>query len=66
MSKLPFTAFCVEYYAKHVGKLSNEVFATFEKQGLLQLLEQDYEDLHGMSWEYLMKFFDDYLDGGAA
>jgi hypothetical protein len=31
--------------------------------GLLELLDTDYEDLHGMSMEYLMQLFDEYLEG---
>lgn len=35
----------------------------FLKEGLLELLDSDYEDLHGMGMEYLMQFFDEYLGG---
>lgn len=63
MSKLSFKAFCIEYYSKHIGKPSNEVYTLFEKEGLLDLLDKDYEDLHGMGMEYLMQFFDEYLGG---
>ena len=58
MSTLSFKAFCIEYYAAHIGRPSNEVYALFERTGLLKLLDEDYEDLHGMSMEYLMQFFD--------
>lgn len=64
MSKLSFKAFCVEFYAEHINKDSTDVYSLFEKNGLLDLLETDYEDLHGMSMEYLMRFFDDYFAGG--
>ena len=60
MSTLSFKAFCIEYYAAHIGRPSNEVYALFEQTGLLNLLDEDYEDLHGMSMEYLMQFFDRY------
>ena len=63
MSKLSFKAFCIEYYAEHIHKPSNEVYALFQKTGLLSLLDTDYEDLHGMSMEYLMQFCDEYLEG---
>lgn len=56
---------CIEYYAAHIGRPSNEVYALFERTGLLNLLDEDYEDLHGMSMEYLMQFFDRYLEGAA-
>ena len=63
MSKLSFKTFCIEYYSKHIGIPSNEVYSLFKQEGLLDLLESDYEDLHGMSMEYLMQFFDQYLGG---
>jgi len=66
VSKLSFKTFCIEYYAAHTNRPSNEIYALFAKEGLLDLLDQDYEDLHGMGWEYLMQFFDSYLKGGAA
>lgn len=38
----------------------------FDKEGLLTLLDDDYEDLHGMGMEAMMQFIDEYLKGGAA
>lgn len=66
MSKLSFKVFCIEHYAGHIQRPSNEVYGIFVREGLLELLESDYEDLHGMGMEYLMQFFDEYLKGGAA
>jgi len=63
MSKLSFVSFCVEYYAEHIGKPSDEVYELFKKEKLLDLIESDYEDLHGMGMEYLMQFFDEYIGG---
>lgn len=63
MSKLSFKAFCIEYYSNHIGIPSNEVYDLFQREGILDLLDDDYEDLHGMSMEYLMQFFDNYLGG---
>ncbi len=37
------------------------MYRIFEEQGILKLLDDDYEDLHGMGIEYLMHFFDEYL-----
>ncbi|MCI8806254.1 MAG: DUF3791 domain-containing protein [Clostridiales bacterium] len=64
MSKLSFNTFCIEYYSHHINKPSNEVYSIFKTSGLLDLINEDYEDLHGMSMEYLMCFFDDYFGGG--
>ena len=66
MSRLSFKAFCIEHYAQHIGKPSNEVYDLFAREQLIDLLNSDYEDLHGMGLEYLMQFFDEYLNGGAA
>ena len=61
MSKTSFTAFCVEFYANHVSRTGPEVYAEFEKSGLLRELDEDYDDLHGMGMEALMQLFDEYL-----
>ena len=63
MSKLSFKTFCIEYYAAHTGQTSEKVYELFKKEKLLDLLESDYEDLHGMGMEFLMNFFDEYLGG---
>lgn len=65
MSVLSFKVFCVELYAKHKQMDSTDVYKLFAENGLLDLLDSDYEDLHSMSMEYLMQFFDDYLGGTA-
>ena len=62
MSRLSFKTFCIEFYSNHIQKSSDEVFLLFKQEGLLDLLEKDYEDLHGMSMEYIMQFIDEYLD----
>ena len=61
MSLLSFKVFCIELYAEHVQKDSTEVYRLFEKNGLLELLDTEYEDLSGMSMEYLMCYFDEWL-----
>ena len=63
MSVLSFKTFCIELYAEHTNKDSSEIYVIFQNSGLLNLLESDYEDLHGMSMEYLMQFFDEFLGG---
>lgn len=65
MSKLSFKVFCIEHYAGHTKRPSNEVYECFVQEGLMDLLDSDYEDLHGMGLEYLIQFFDEYLKGGA-
>ena len=66
MSKLSFKTFCIEFYANQTGRTGPEVYAEFEKTGLLKELDNDYEDLHGMGMEALMQMFDEYLGKEAA
>ena len=61
MSQTSFISFCVEFYAAHVGKTGAEIYDLFKKEGILDWLETDYDDLHGMGIEYLMQTFDEYL-----
>ena len=44
----------------------DQVYDLFCREKLLDLLDSDYEDLHGMGKEYLMHFFDEYLKGVSA
>jgi hypothetical protein len=60
-NNISFLTFSIELYAEHRQIPSPEVYALFQKSGLLDMLNTDYEDLHGMSFEYLMHFFDEYL-----
>ena len=64
MSKISFISFCIEYYAEHTGKTGTEVYELFKREKVIDLLESDYDDLHGMGMEFLMHFIDEYL--GAA
>jgi hypothetical protein len=63
MSQLSFLTFCIELYAEHKSIASADVYQKFAQTGLLELLKTDYNDLHGMSFEYLNQFFDEYLAG---
>ena len=63
MSKLSFVSFCIENYAEHIQQPSNEVYDLFKREHLLDMLRDDYEDLHGMGMEYMVQFCDDYLKG---
>jgi hypothetical protein len=62
MSQLSFITFCLELYAEHKNMNSPEVYQLFNKTGIMELLKTDYEDLHGMSFEYLNQVFDSYLE----
>lgn len=54
MSRLSFKTFCIEFYSHHIQKNSDAVYELFGREGVLNLLDSDYEDLHGMSMEYMM------------
>ena len=62
MSKLSFKTYCIENYAEYKNMPSSLVFKKFEESHLMKHLETDYEDLHGMSKEYLMDYFDKWLE----
>lgn len=48
----------------HTYKTRDEVYKLFKSEKVLDLLKDDYDDLHGMSMEYMMQMIDEYL--GAA
>ncbi len=62
MSLLSFKTFCIEQYADYKNVRSNEIYKIFKDSGLLNILSEDYEDLHGMGIEWLIDFFDKYLE----
>jgi len=64
MSRLSFKAFCIELYADHKSIPSNEVYALFEKNGILQMLDEDYDVLHGHGFEYVIHDIDQILESG--
>lgn len=61
MSKLSFVSFCIEHYAQHIKKASNDVYELFKREKVIEFLENDYNDLHGMGIEYVMQIIDEYL-----
>ncbi|MBQ7264170.1 MAG: DUF3791 domain-containing protein [Synergistaceae bacterium] len=65
MSKISFVASCIEHYADRAGRPSNEIWALFREEGLLDMLRDDYDDLHGMGVERMVQFCGDYLRGTA-
>jgi len=63
LSKLSFKAFCVEKYADYKSMPSNEVYKLFEKEGVIEMLNRDYDILHGFGFEYIVRDIDQYLGG---
>ncbi|MDR2032915.1 MAG: DUF3791 domain-containing protein [Azoarcus sp.] len=62
MSRLSFKAFCIEKYADMKKMPSNEVFRLFEESGILQMLDEDYDVLHGHGFEYIANDIDRILE----
>ena len=60
MSRSFFKVFCIEHYSHRIRRPSTDVYRMFEREGVLQILEEDHQDLHGMGMEYLMQFIDEY------
>ena len=64
MSKLSFKAFCIEKYADYKSLPGNEVYKLFEENGVFEMLDRDYEILHGFGFEYIVRDIDTFLSGG--
>lgn len=47
-------------HSRHIQQSSPDVFRLFQSTGLLNMLKDDYEDLHGLGMEALMQFCDDF------
>ena len=63
MSNLSFKAFCIEKYADYKSIPSNEVYKLFEEKGVIEMLNRDYDILHGFGFEYIVSDIDRFIDG---
>ena len=64
MSCLSFKTFCIEKYADHKSILSSEVYSLFEKNGIIKMLDDDYDILHGHGFEYVIHDIEQILESG--
>ena len=64
MSRLSFKTFCIELYADSKSIPSNEVYSLFEKNGILRMLDEDYDILHGHGFEYIINDIDYIMENG--
>lgn len=62
MSKLSFIVHCIEQYSTFKSMKSDEVYLLFKKNGIIDLLSADYQDLHGCGFEYLMTLIDKIIN----
>ena len=60
-----FIIMCVEQYAKSTNQSSDIAYKEMSKNGVLEELTNDYEDLHGMSTMYLNSYIGDLIARGA-
>lgn len=61
-----FIIMCVEQYADSVNKSSGDIYKKMLNKGLIKDMINDYEDLHGMSTEYLNYYIGTLLGGNKA
>lgn len=61
MSKLSFKVFCIEMYAQDKKVPGDLVYTLFKDKGVLNMLDDDYDVLHGFGFEYIVRDIDAYL-----
>ena len=54
MSRLSFKTFCIELYAEKKSIFANDAYALFEKNGIIKMLDEDYDILHGHGFDYIL------------
>jgi hypothetical protein len=64
MSQLSFKAYCIEKYADKKSIPSNEVFTLFYNNGIIKMLDDDYDLLHGHGFDYICNDIDEILNAG--
>ena len=62
MSRLSFKTHCIELYADRNSIPSNKVYSLFEKKGILQMLDEDYDVLHGHGFDYVLHDIEKILE----
>ena len=65
MSRLSFKAFCIEKYADYKTMPSNEVFSVFEQNRILEMLDDDYDVLHGHDFNYVLHDIEQILENNS-
>ena len=53
-----FVIMCVEQYALNSKNSSHQTYIEMKNKGIIENLSNDYEDLHGMSLEYLNHYIE--------
>lgn len=61
-----FIIMCVEQYASSVKQSSSTIYKKLKQIGIINELQDDYEDMHGMSTYLINEYIDKRLSGGVA
>lgn len=56
-----FLVMCIEMYAKYKNKSGKEIYSILKERNAIKLIEEDYEDLHGMGSEWINNYIDSLL-----
>jgi len=64
MSRLSFKAFCIELYSDYKSIPSNKVYSLFESKGIIKMLDDDYDLLHGHGFDYVIHDIDQIIGNG--
>ena len=62
MSRLSFKTFCIELYAERKSILGSEAYVLFEKNGILKMLDEDYDILHGHGFDYVLNDIEQIME----
>ena len=57
-----FLVACIEQYAESINQPSYIVYQQMKQNGVIDYLKSDYEDMHGMSTEYINDFISGMLE----
>ena len=60
------TKYSIKKYVDYKSISSNEVYTLFKKNGILQILNEDYEILHGYGFEYIIHNIEEILERNGA
>jgi hypothetical protein len=52
------------YVAEKISMPSNEVFTLFYTNGIIKMLDDDYDILHGHGFDYIINDIDEILNAG--
>ena len=63
---LEFISYCVEMYAARKTISGRDVYSLFDRLGVLDYLERNYEPLHTQGFSYILSTIDEFMTGQEA